>query len=204
MKYILVRHGECLHNIQKAQEIPTPLCPLTDKGEKQSIIAAELIKDIVIGMPEEKNIYLYFSPYDRTKYLASEIIKRIKCDKVCEEPLISEIQCGNFFNAEQYEKDFPLDYERLKKSKTTKTRFWCRFNGGESPFDVYIRARMFLSEQAMNEEGITIIVSHQITLRVISMILLQKPTDYFEDGKRFQNGEVVFIENGILKEEMKQ
>ena len=203
MQFILVRHGECVHNIQKDRYIPTALCSLTAKGQQQSIVAAENIKKIVVSYSKIPKISLYYSPYERTKFMANEIIKQIKCDKIFEEPLISEIQCGNFFSEEQYAKEFPLDYECLKQSKTTKTRFWCRFNGGESPFDVYVRARMFLSEQTMDENRLVIIVSHQMTLRVISMILLKKTTDYFEEGKRFQNGEVVLIENGILKAEMR-
>ena len=193
MKYILVRHGECLHNIQKGRTIPTPLCPLTAKGEKQSIVAAELIKDIISGIPN-KNIYLYFSPYNRTKYLANEIVKRINCDKVCEEPLLSEIQCGNFFNEEQYQKEYPQENELLQKFKNFKCRFWYKFKGGESPFDVYVRLCLFLTKLKNMEEGATIVVSHNIALRVLTMLLLNENIERFDEGKRFSNGEIFVID----------
>ena len=195
MKYILVRHGECLHNIQKGQTIPTPLCPLTDNGEKQSIIAAERIKDIISEIPRIKNIYLYFSPYNRTHYLANEIIKRINCDRICEEPLISEIQCGNFFSEEQYQKEYPQESELLQKHKNFKCRFWYKFKDGESPFDVYVRLCLFLEKLKNMEDGVTIVVSHNITLRVLAMLLLGENIERFDEGKRFSNGEVFVIDS---------
>lgn len=195
MKYILVRHGECLHNIQKGQTIPTPLCPLTDKGEKQSIVAAEIIKDIISGIPKTKNICLYFSPYNRTKYLADEIIKRINCDKVCEEPLISEIQCGKFFSEEQYKKEYPQENELLQKFRSSKCRFWYKFKGGESPFDVYVRLCLFLTRLKNMEDGVTIVVSHNMVLRVLTMLLLNENIERFDEGKRFFNGEVFVIDS---------
>lgn len=198
MLFILVRHGECTHNIKKGEHIPTVSCSLTEKGQQQSIAAAEKIKKIIGEYSRTSEIRLYYSPYERTKFMANEITQRIKCDHIFEEPLISEIQCGKFFSIEQYEKDFPQDSERLKKSKLNKTRFWCKYKDGESPFDVYVRARMFLLGINMNGEGITIIVSHQMTLRVLSMIMHKKTIDYFEEGKKFENGEVVLIESDNL------
>lgn len=146
-------------------------------------------------MPYSEKIYLYFSPYSRTKYLATEIANRIKCDKVCEEPLISEIQCGKFFSEAQYQKDFPQEMELLRKFNDVKCRFWYRFKDGESPFDVYVRLRLFLSELKTNENGTAIIVSHNITLRVLAMILQHESVEQFNGGKRFANGEVLFIED---------
>ena len=191
----MVRHGECLHNIKKGQTIPTPLCPLTDNGEKQSIIAAERIKDIISEIPRTKNIYLYFSPYNRTRYLANAIIKRIKCDRICEEPLISEIQCGKFFSEKQYQKEYPQESELLQKHRNFKCRFWYKFKDGESPFDVYVRLCLFLEKIKNMEDGVIIVVSHNITLRVLAMLLLGENIERFDEGKRFSNGEVFVIDS---------
>ncbi len=130
--------------------------------------------------------------------MANEIINRVKCDVICEEPLISEIQCGKFFSKEQYQKDYPEEYECLKNAKAAKARFWYRFKDGEGPFDVYVRLRIFLDRLNLRKDGVVIIVSHQITLRVLTMILLNKGIEYFEDGERLANGEVFLIENQNL------
>ena len=198
MKYILIRHGECMHNIKKDESVPNALCSLTENGKQQSIIAAEHVKRIIDECHKMKKIYLYFSPYNRTRYMANKIIERIQCDKICEEPLLSEIQCGKFFSKEQYEQEYPQENECLKKAVDTKSRFWYRFKDGESPFDVYVRVRLFLTTLDTNENVISIILSHQITLRVLEMILLNKNIGWFEEGKRFSNGEIVVIENQNL------
>ena len=197
MKYILVRHGECMLNIEKDMLVPSSLSALTENGKIQSRTAAERIKAITDKFAAPP-IHLYFSPYVRTKYMANEIIDRVKCDVICEEPLISEIQCGKFFSDAQYQKDYPEEYECLKSSKAAKTRFWYRFKDGESPFDVYVRLRIFFDRLNLSEDGVAIIVSHQVTLRVLTMILLNKGIAYFEDGVRFANGEIVLIENQTL------
>ena len=191
----MVRHGECVHNIKKEQDVLTQRCLLTDKGKEQSIAAAEHIKKLVDDLPDSEKIYLYFSPYSRTKYMATEIFNRVKCDEFCEEPLISEIQCGKFFSEEQYRKDYPQESELLRKFNDAKCRFWYRFKDGESPFDVYVRLRLFLAELKTNENGVAIIVSHNITLRVLAMMLQHKTVEQFDDGKRFANGEVLLIED---------
>ena len=193
MKFILIRHGECTHNIEKDEHIPTALCSLTEKGKQQSIIAAENIKKIVYSHSKTPEVSLYYSPYERTKFLANEITKRVKCNHIFEEPLVSEIQCGKFFSVEQYKKDFPQEYMALKNAKEAKVRFWYRYKDGESPFDVYVRVCIFLSKLNVSADGLTIIVSHQITLRILSLILLNKSINYFEESKKIANGEIIMI-----------
>ena len=182
-----------MHNIEKDEHIPTALCPLTEKGKQQSIMAAENIKKLVDNYSTTLEVSLYYSPYERTKFLANEIKKRIKCNQIFEEPLVSEIQCGKFFSLEQYKNDFPHEYMALKNAKESKARFWYKYKEGESPFDVYVRARMFLSKLNINEDRLTLIVSHQITIRVLSLILLNKTIDYFEESKKITNGEIIMI-----------
>ena len=182
-----------MHNIEEDEHIPTALCSLTEKGKQQSIVAAESIKKIVDDYSKTLEVSLYYSPYERTKFLANEITKRVKCNQIFEEPLVSEIQCGKFFSVEQYKKDFPQEYMALKNAREAKARFWYRYKDGESPFDVYVRARIFLSKLNASAGGLTLIVSHQITLRVLSMILLNKSIDYFEECKKIANGEIIMI-----------
>ena len=184
-----------MHNVEQKQSVLTQLCSLTEKGKEQSIVVAEQIKKIVADLPDSEKIYLYFSPYSRTKYMATEIFNRVQCDKVREEPLISEIQCGKFFSEVQYQKDYPQESELLRKFKDARCRYWYRFKDGESPFDVYVRLRLFLTELKANENGVAIIVSHNITLRVLVMILQHESVEQFNDAKRFANGEVFFIED---------
>ena len=71
--------------------------------------------------------------------------------------------------------------------------FWYIYKDGESPFDVDVRVCIFLSKLNVSADGLTIIVSHQITLRILSLILLNKSINYFEESKKIANGEIIMI-----------
>ena len=150
-------------------------------------------------------VKLWHSPYKRTRETA-QIISGILGDKVLEtkeDVLLCEHQLGLFNGLNDYEKKalFPKEYECYDLQRKNKGQFWARCPMGESAFDVACRINSFISKLKIDEEnGIIdhIIVGHGTTLKVMNMIWMNHPYEWFVTPFHLKNCAVrVMQESGV-------
>ena len=152
---------------------------------------------IIETVDGSKEVGVYYSPYFRTRTVADKIKSVVPCWNFVEEPLVSEIQVGELEGktfAEYYNMN-PLEYERFMKHKEDKCRFWYRYPGGECPFDVNVRANLFLDKIKNRNYDVIIIISHLHFLKVLEMNLLEKDLEWYENAKSMENTEVHMIQD---------
>lgn len=90
-RIILVRHGESLGNVDENAYtyIPDSKIPLTEKGRCEAVEVGKKIKDM-IGNTD--SLYIYTSPYMRTKQTLAEIIPSVQSNQIVmvrEEPRLT-------------------------------------------------------------------------------------------------------------------
>lgn len=149
MDYLLVRHGESLQNIGVAMNVIDAKVGLSQKGMLQTEATVKYIMEYAKSMNYNK-INVVFSPYERTRIMADELKKAGLIARFREEPLVSEIQCGDFegYTFDQYKELYPSEYEKICDYKKNGARFWYKYRNGESPFDVNIRSNLFFDKNA--------------------------------------------------------
>lgn len=138
-RIILIRHGESLGNVDDKAYVTTPdwKVPITPKGRNQANKAGETLNSLI---DTDEFVFLYYSPYLRTRQTVDEIIKHLKPKQIIssrEEPRISEQQFGNFQNVK--------DVLYAKQERHEFGRFYYRFKSGEAGLDVYSRVSSFIS-----------------------------------------------------------
>lgn len=138
-RIILIRHGESIGNVDEKAYVTTPdwKVPLTLRGRKQASDAGKRLNDLI---ESDELIFLYYSPYLRTRETVQEILRHIDSQQVIssrEEPRISEQQFGNFQNVNEV--------LQAKQERHTFGRFYYRFRSGEAGLDVYSRVSSFIS-----------------------------------------------------------
>ena len=202
MKYILVRHGETLQNLGQGANELDPNASLSPKGLDQTKRAVEKISEILLQ--ENVRASLYYSPYRRTKNLAELLSQKLSFVRVREEPLLSEIQCGLFsgYTMKNYALVNPDEYKKFIRYKNEKCRFWYRFPEGESPFDVYVRVRLFFAQIENEDENFRVIISHYNTLKILELCLLQADLNWYEETSGFDNAEIHIIDDGKIVDQV--
>lgn len=138
-RIILIRHGESLGNVDDKAYVTTPdwKVPITPKGRNQANKAGETLNSLIDA---DEFVFLYYSPYLRTRQTVDEIVKHLKSRQIIssrEEPRISEQQFGNFQNVKE------VLY--AKQERHEFGRFYYRFKSGEAGLDVYSRVSSFIS-----------------------------------------------------------
>jgi broad specificity phosphatase PhoE len=207
-RIILIRHGESLGNIdERAYESTADWrIPLTKKGREQASLAGKKVASHLSIQTDDDSrevdltkgrVFLYVSPYLRTRQTLREILREVPKDSIIgirEDPRIAEQQFGNFQNSA---------IQDNKAKRTDFGRFFYRFPSGESGFDVYNRISGFLGtmqrdasdEQSSKGEGMTIcIVTHGLALRLFLMRWFQYTVHEFERSYNPKNGRVVVLE----------
>lgn len=96
MKYLLVRHGESVQNTENGIGIIDAKVELSERGKMQTKMAVDTIKKYINEKGYSK-ICVYYSPYVRTEEIANCLQRKNIGGEFYEEPLISEIQCGDFW-----------------------------------------------------------------------------------------------------------
>jgi broad specificity phosphatase PhoE len=195
-RILLVRHGESLGNVDEEayHTIPDWLIPITERGQEQAKATGQKIKAIIGDEP----VYLYYSPYLRTRQTMVAMMESLKDNPVYgvrEEPRITEQQFGNFQNNEM---------ENFKKEKSKFGNFYYRFPEGESGLDVYNRVTSFIgslfrewySHSTDDEFSNTnvIIVTHGLSLRLFIMRWFHFTVHQFEESINPKNGEIIIME----------
>lgn len=169
MKIYLIRHGESYGNIQ-GKIISTTDFGLTEKG----ILQAKRIGQKINAELDDKNIITYCSCLARTKQTLLEILKCLdqKDIKTLETDDLKEMDLGLLEGMSWEERH--LAYPEIDLDiKLSSLQAPC----GESYQDVKKRCLHFIQEHLNdpdNDQNI-IIVSHGITLRILTNLLLNRP-----------------------------
>ena len=171
MKLYLIRHAESYGNI-KGKIVSTTDYELTEKGILQS---RRIGQKICTGL-EGKQISAYCSSLARARQTLQEILRciRQKDIKITESSCLKEMDLGLLEGmswTERREKYPEIDLDQKLSS--------LRAPGGESYHDVKDRCQTFIDEHLAREDDDQniLIVSHGITLRVLTNLLLNRPDE---------------------------
>lgn len=171
MKLYLIRHAESYGNI-KGKIISTTDFELTEKG----IAQAQRIGQKICPELKEGLISAYCSPLARARQTLIEILRCIGQEnaQITETDFLKEMELGLLegMTWEERRQKYPeIDLDK----KLSLLQAPC----GESYQDVKNRCKMFVEkylEKETDEKNI-IIVSHGITLRILTNILLKRPDE---------------------------
>lgn len=155
-KIYFVRHGESKWNVEDKICGSTDI-ELTEKGHTQALETGKAILEMGI-----KADMILYSPLKRAADTAKHISEMtgIEC---CEEPRLIEQNFGRF------EGTAPRNSEEFKKAKQ---QFLCRYDGGESMFQLGQRIYNLLDDLKAQDKTY-ILVAHNGIARVIK--------SYFEE-----------------------
>lgn len=158
-RIILVRHGQSEGNVNKTiySQKEDWAINLTDTGREQARIAGRHIH--CLGVERAR---FYLSPYYRARQTAEEIGQIVTPIFKKEDPRLREQEWTT-----------RLEREDLEKERSQFSRFYYRFEHGESGADVYDRISTFLETlyrdfNAENCPKNVIIVGHGFTNRIFS------------------------------------
>lgn len=171
MKIYLIRHAESYGNI-KGKIISTTDFELTEKGIAQSQRIGQKISSELKGTP----ISAYCSSLARARQTLIEILRCIGQEntEITETDFLKEMDLGLLegMTWEERRQKYPeVDLDK----KLSLLQAPC----GETYQDVKNRGKMFVEEYLEKEAGEKniIIVSHGITLRILTNILLERPDE---------------------------
>jgi broad specificity phosphatase PhoE len=183
----LVRHGESLANVghvdpQRHGDFRTPL---TERGFLQARLAGERV-----GAAFLRGALVYHSPYHRTRETLAALFDGAGAHRedalgVYEDPRLREQDHGYSDVAKQH------------AMRETHGWFYYRYEGGESPADVFDRVSGFLESMMRQVERKraerVLIVTHGMALRCFVMRFLHLSVEQFENMANPHNGDVVVV-----------
>ena len=170
MRLILIRHGECLGNVDKAAytTIPDHALPLTARGERQARDAGPLVRDLLGGRP----FGVLVSPYRRTRQTLD--LLDVAPAWTRQEPRLREQDWGNLQDAH--------DQARQEAERNVYGHFYYRLEHGESGADVDDRLAAFLTELELRPPGgdTLLVVTHGLAMRLLARRALGWSVALFE------------------------
>jgi len=162
---------------------------LTADGHKQAVEAGEKLRSII----GQESVYVYMSPYKRSKQTWANIRKAFSPLQIIterEDPRIREQEFGNLADLQVQPRNF-RERDRLG-------HFFYRFPCGESGADVYDRVSLFLDtlfrEMDNGHHDPTqniVIVSHELFMRLFLMRYFRWSVDEIQNLKTFNNCEII-------------
>ena len=171
MKLYLIRHAESYGNI-KGKIISTTDFELTEKGIAQS----QRIGQIICSELKESPISAYCSSLARARQTLTEILRCIEQEntEITETDFLKEMDLGLLegMTWEERRQKYP-EVDLDKKLSLLQAP------SGESYQDVKNRCKMFEEKylEKEDDEKSIIIVSHGITLRILTNTLLKRPDE---------------------------
>jgi broad specificity phosphatase PhoE len=170
VKAILLRHGECLGNVDKSAytRIPDHSLALTARGEEQAVAAGPRIKELV----GDGRLGVYVSPYRRT--LRTLELLGLDPAWTVQEPRLREQDWGNLQNVEEQ--------RQQEEERSFFGHFFYRLARGESGADVDDRLAAFLTELRTSppEAGALLVVTHGLAMRLLARRALGWSVPLFE------------------------
>jgi len=189
-RIILVRHGNSEGNADKSQYMTVPdyALNLTPTGIAQARQAGREISQIVAA----ETVYVYLSPYTRTRQTYAYIEESIRANvvKAIEDPRLREQDWGHLRSPD-------VNAEIIKERDHFGT-FYYRIPDGESGADVYDRMSSFLETLHRDFEkpgypSNVLIVTHGMALRLFLMRWFHLTVEEFENLRNPRNGQVVVM-----------
>jgi broad specificity phosphatase PhoE len=190
-RIILVRHGESEGNLDKSRYQNTQdfALRLTPAGIQQAQQAGIQIKELL----EDKKVYVYLSPFFRTRETFQHIQESIGDNivKAIEDPRIREQDWGHLRH--------PDDNKGIIEERDNFSAFYYRIPDGESGADVYDRVSSFFDtlhrdfEKTDFPENV-LIVSHGLTIRLFLMRWFHWSVEEFESLHNLKNCQIVVME----------
>ena len=170
MKAILLRHGECLGNVDKSAytRIPDHALALTARGEEQAVAARPRIKELV----GDGRLGVYVSPYTRT--LRTLELLGLDPAWTVHEPRLREQDWGNLQNVEEQ--------RQQEEERNYFGHFFYRLARGESGADVDDRLAAFLAELRTDPPDVDalLVVTHGLAMRLLARRALGWSVSLFE------------------------
>ena len=170
MKVVLLRHGECLGNVDESAytRIPDHALALTAHGEAQATAAGPRIKELV----GDARLGVYVSPYRRTLHTLA--LLRLDPAWTVQEPRLREQDWGNLQDAD--------GQRHHREERDFFGHFFYRLPNGESGADVDDRIAAFLTELrlAPPDAEALLIVTHGLAMRLLARRALGWSVALFE------------------------
>ncbi|KPA81107.1 putative mitochondrial glycerolphosphate mutase [Leptomonas pyrrhocoris] len=148
-RLLLVRHGESEANVNREVYSTTPdwKIPLTQLGREQAFDCGRRLRKII----QDEQLYIYYSPYARTRQTLDEIRRSFDESQIQgerEDERLREQEMGNFQ---------PMaDMDRTWATRNKFGRLYYRFPFGESGADVGDRVSGFFDSLSRERVGLTV------------------------------------------------
>jgi len=190
-RIILVRHGQSEGNADQMAYSRTQdyKLNLTETGREEARNAGIKISNLI----GEEGLYVYISPYFRTRQTYDEIGKSVSRNvtQTTEDPRLREQDWGHLRH--------PDDSKLIENERDEYGTFYYRIPSGESGADVYDRVSTFFetihrdfSKPDFPEN--VLIVTHGLTLRLFLMRWLHWSVEMFESAASPANCQIVIME----------
>ncbi|QJY45619.1 histidine phosphatase family protein [Pseudonocardia broussonetiae] len=170
MRLVLVRHAECLGNVDKSAytRIPDHALPLTPAGERQAREAGPRLRGLLGDGPYG----VVVSPYRRT--LHSLALFGLDPVATVQEPRLREQDWGNLQDDD--------GQRRQEAERHAYGHFFYRLAHGESGADVDDRIAAFLGELDLRPPGVDalLLVTHGLTMRLLARRAMGWSVSLFE------------------------
>lgn len=193
-KIILIRHGESEKNIKDVFDAQGDDFHLTKNGQKQTKVAAEMIKD-------EKVDKIFYSPMLRVKETAGIINKKFNLP-LTPAPELLEINNGNWEDKTRFDQSIQSSRAAYKALTLAEQYVAKRGGTGESWKDCEDRIYNFVKKIIRENPSQTIVlITHQAPLvyllKALKDFTLKETFNLFETDiiKRFAFPIKVFIDN---------
>ncbi len=192
-KIILIRHGESQGNADNSlyQTTPDFALKLSTRGVEQARLAGMQIAQII----GEGSLYVYLSPYHRTRETYQNISETIQKNvvKIVEDPRLREQDWGHLRH--------PDENKGISTERDNFSTFYYRIPDGESGADVFDRISNFMDTlhrdfQKSNFPENILIVTHGLTLRLFLMRWFHWTVEEFESLHNPKNCQIVVLEKG--------
>jgi broad specificity phosphatase PhoE len=170
VRLVLLRHAECLGNVDKSAytRVPDHALPLTPRGEEQARAAGPRLR----GLLGEGAFGAVVSPYRRTLHTLA--LLDLDPAFVVQEPRLREQDWGNLQD--------DAGQRQQEAERNAYGHFFYRLAHGESGADVDDRIAAFLSELDARPPGVgtLLLVTHGLTMRLLARRALGWTVALFE------------------------
>lgn len=170
MRFFVVRHGETMWNVEGRFQGQKDI-----ELNKKGIMQAELLAKRFINHKFEAIIS---SPLLRALVTAQKTREVSRCEQFLIDPLLSEINHGNWEGllADEIKTRWP---EEIAKWHASPETVKMPGEGGESLQDVQCRAREFADLASLKYKGDVLVASHDAVIKVLLCHWLNAPLSSF-------------------------
>ncbi|MNI64185.1 bifunctional RNase H/acid phosphatase [compost metagenome] len=173
---------------------------LTQNGVKQAQNAAVWLKDYCVDNNIDfSKVRIWRSPHLRARKTSEKFIEHFKIDDVKEDITLGEQQFGLFDATpeELWEKNFPVEYAECQRQWNNDGKFYVRYPGGESPYDVAIRIYQFIEkiqrDSSKDNTDTIFVFTHGTVIKCFLLRWFDHTPEWYEQEKTSKNCGIRFI-----------